>query len=192
MINNGTVAVDMGLCTQCGNSQFNYSASLPGAPNVGDNYGFTVTYSDTTQDTGTTVAGAVTGWNGGSTVVDASDAPTGLAPTNNNSASTTPTFTWTDSANAMGANFYYRFGLSNNTCSGNCSIWQVPGNNSKSDGFSNSITSIPWITSGSDVTGASNNLPSVTALTPSATYNWFVQVQDSIGNQAQTQVQYQP
>jgi hypothetical protein len=191
--NNGTVALDMGICTNCGNPQFEYSVSLPGTPNVGDTYGFTVTYSDGSQDTGTTVTGAVTGWNGGSTVVGAIDAPTALAPINNNSTSTTPTFTWTDSSNAIGANFYYSFYLSNSTCSGSCTtIWQVPGNNSKSNGFSNSITSIPWITSGNDVTGASNNLPTVSALTLSSIYNWFVQVQDANGNSAQTQVQYQP
>ena len=190
--NNGTVAIDMGICTDCGKPQFSYSLSLPGTPNVGDTYGFTVLYSDTSQDTGTTVTGAVTGWNNGSTVVDASDAPTALAPNNNSSTSTSPTFTWTDSSNAMGANFYYSFYLGNTVCSGSCTIWNVPGNNSKSNGFSSSITSIPWITSGNDVTGAANNLPSVTALTPGGTYNWQVQVQDSNGNAAQTQVWYQP
>jgi hypothetical protein len=190
--NNGTVALDMGICTDCGNPQFGYTVSLPGTPNVGDTYGFTVTYSDGSQDTGTTVTGAVTGWNGGSTVVGASDAPTALAPNNNSSTITTPTFTWTDSSNAVGANLDYSFGLSNSTCSGNCTIWHIPGNNSKSNGFSSSITSIPWITSGNDVMGASNNLPTVSALTLGSTYNWYVQVQDSNGNSAQTQVQYQP
>ena len=190
--NNGTVALDMGICTDCGNLQFGYSLSLSGTPNVGDTYGFTVTYSDGSQDTGTTVAGAVTGWNGGITVAGAGDAPTALLPNNNSSISTTPTFTWTDSSSATGANFNYSFNLSNNTCSSNCQIWQVPGNNSKSNGFSSSITSIPWITSGNDVTGASGNLPTVSALTPSDIYNWYVQVKDSTGNQASTQVQYQP
>lgn len=138
------------------------------------------------------MAGAVTGWNGGSSVVGASDAPTGLAPNNNSSTSTQPTFTWTDSSGATGANFNYSFNLGNTTCSGSCTIWQIPGNNSKSNGFASSITSIPWITSGNDVTGASGNLPTVTALTGGTTYAWQVQVQDSIGNQASTQVQYQP
>jgi hypothetical protein len=193
MNNNGAVAVDMGICTECGNSQFGYQVSVPGAPNVGDTYDFTVTYSDGSQDTGNTVAGAVTGWNGGSTVVGASDAPTALTPNNNSSTSTIPTFAWTDSSNAIGANFNYSFNLSNaGTCSGSCQIWQVPGNNSKSNGFSSSITSIPWITSGNDVTGASGNLPTVSALTFGDIYNWYVQVQDSNGNQASTQVQYQP
>lgn len=191
--NSGIVAVDMGICTSCGNPQFEYSIPLSGIPNVGDSYGFTVTYSDGSQDTGTAVSGTVIGWNGGSTVAGASDAPTALAPTNNSSTSTTPTFSWADSSNALGSNFSYNFYLSSSTCSGSCTaIWQVPGNNSKSNGFSNTITSIPWITSGNDVTGASNNLPSVSALTLGTTYNWEVQVQDSNGNSAQTQVQYQP
>jgi hypothetical protein len=151
-----------------------------------------VTYSDGSQDTGNTVAGAVTGWNGGTSVAGANDAPTALAPTNSGS-NTTPTFSWTDSSNAMGAGFSYSFNLSNaGTCSGSCQIWSIPGNNSKSNGFASSITSIPWITSGNDVTGASGNLPTVTALNPSDIYNWYVQVQDSNGNQAQTEVQYQP
>jgi hypothetical protein len=160
---------------------------------VGDSYSFTVTYSDGSHDTGTTVSGTVTGWNGGGTVVGASDAPTALAPANNNGTNTTPTFTWTDSTNALGASFDYSFSLYG-PCAGDnyCEIWQIPGNNSKSNGFPYSITSIPWITSGNDVTGASNNLPSVPALTLSDTYIWQVQVQDSNGNQAQTQVQYQP
>jgi Chitobiase/beta-hexosaminidase C-terminal domain len=190
--NNGTVALDMSICTNCGNPQFGYSISLSGTPNVGDTYGFTVTYSDGSQDTGTTVTGAVTGWNGGSTVAGASDSPTALLPINNSSISTTPTFTWTDSSNSMGANFSYSFYLSNSICSGSCTIWQVPGSNSKTSGFSDSITSIPWITTGNDVTGASNNLPSVSALTLNSTYYWQVQVQDSNGNSVQTQVQYQP
>ena len=190
--NNGIVAVDMGICTNCGNPQFEYTVPLAGTPNVGDTYGFTVNYSDGTQDTGTTVTGAVTGWNSGSTVVGASDAPSALAPTNNGS-NATPTFSWTDSSAATGSNFYYSFYLSNGgMCSGSCTIWQIPGNNSKSNGFASSINSIPWITSGNDVTGASGNLPSVTSLSPLNVYNWFVQVQDSIGNSAQTQVQYKP
>jgi hypothetical protein len=40
--------------------------------------------------------------------------------------------------------------------------------------------------------GASGNLPSPLSLTGSTLYNWEVQVQDSNGNQAQTQVQYEP
>lgn len=187
--NNGTVALDMSLCSDCGNPQFGYSVSLLGTPKAGDTYGFTVTYSDGTQDTGTTVTGAVSGWNGGSTVVAASDAPSALAPNDTNSTSTTPTFTWTDSASSMGANFYYSFYISQNTgCSGNCNIWQIPGNNSKSNGFSSSTTSITW---GTDPTGGGST-PSVGSLTTGDVYNWSIQVQDSNGNSAQISVWYQP
>ena len=185
----GTVALDMGLCSQCGNPQFGYNVSLFGTPKVGDTYGFTVTYSDGTQDTGTTVAGAVTGWNGGATVVSASDAPTALAPNDTSSTSTTPTFTWTDSSSTLGANFSYSFYISQNTgCSGNCTIWQIPGNNSKSNGFSSSTTSITW---GTDPTGGGST-PSVGSLTTGDVYNWSIQVQDVDGNSAQISVWYQP
>ncbi len=185
----GTVALDMGLCSQCGNPQFGYNIPLLGTPKVGDTYGFTVTYSDGTQDTGTTVTAAVTGWNGGATVVGASDAPTALAPNDTNSTSTAPTFTWTDSASSMGANFSYSFYINQNTgCSGNCNIWQIPGNNSKSNGFASTITSITW---GTDPTGGGST-PSVGSLTTGDTYNWSIQVQDSNNNSAQTSVWYQP
>ncbi len=189
---NGTVALDMGLCSDCGNPQFDYSVTLLGTPKVGDTYGFTVTYSDGSQDTGTTVTGAVTGWNGGSTVVGASDAPSALAPTDNNSTSTTPTFTWTDSANALGANFsygFYMYDQTNSTCSKGSNIWEIPGQNSKSGGFSSSTTSITW---GTDPTGDSSNTPCVSSLTLNDVYIWAIQVQDPSGNQAQTQVWYQP
>ncbi len=185
----GTVALDMGLCSQCGNPQFGYNIPLLGTPKVGDTYGFTVTYSDGTQDTGTTVTAAVTGWNGGATVVGASDAPTALAPNDTNSTSTAPTFTWTDSASSMGANFSYSFYINQNTgCSGNCNIWQIPGNNSKSNGFASTITSITW---GTDPTGGGST-PTVGSLTTGDTYNWSIQVQDSNNNSAQTSVWYQP
>ncbi len=183
--------VDMSnSCQNCGNAQFQYSATLlGGTPNVGDTYDFTVTYSDGSQDTGTTVNGAVTGWNGGSSVVGASDAPTNLLPSGTSSTSTTPTFTWTDSSSSTGSDFYYSFSLyPSQNCSGNCNIWQIPGQNSKSNGFSSSIMSIPWDT---DPTGGGST-PSVDSLTPDETYNWQIQVQDSYGNSAQTQVSFTP
>jgi hypothetical protein len=131
----------------------------------------------------------VTGWNGGATVVSASDAPTALAPNDTSSTSTTPTFTWTDSSSALGANFSYSFYISQNTgCSGNCTIWQIPGNNSKSNGFSSSTTSITW---GTDPTGGGST-PSVGSLTTGDVYNWSIQVQDVDGNSAQISVWYQP
>ena len=45
--NAGTVALDMSICNDCGNAQFEYSITLlGGTPNVGDTYTFNVTYSD--------------------------------------------------------------------------------------------------------------------------------------------------
>ena len=177
------------ICTDCGNAQFEYSISLlGGTPNVGDTYSFTVTYSDGTQYTGTTVTGAVTGWNGGSTVVGASDAPTDLSPSDTSSTSTTPTFTWTDPASATGSNFYYSFYIASNGVLGQLHIWDIPGNNSKSNGFSSSITSITW---GTDPTGGGST-PSVGSLTTGDVYNWSIQVQDPNGNAATTGVWYQP
>ena len=184
----GTVALDMSGCTDCGNPKFQYSTTLPGgAPKVGDTYDFTVTYSDGTQDTGSTVNGAVTSWNGGSTIVGASDAPTNLAPNDNSSTSTTPTFTWTDSSSATGSVFNYSFYMNQATpC---CyAIWQIPGQNSKANGFSSSITSITW---GIDPTDSSNT-PSVGSLTPGYAYQWQIYVNDLNGNQATTTVWYQP
>ncbi|MGH9606693.1 MAG: beta strand repeat-containing protein, partial [Terracidiphilus sp.] len=182
--------VDMAICTTCGNLKYQYSATIPGGtPAVGDAYGFTVTYSDGSQETGAIVNGAVTGWNGGASVVDASDAATALAPSGTGSTGTTPTFTWTDSANAMGSNFAYSFYLSQGTgCTGNCTIWQIPGNNSSSNGFSSSITSIAW---GVDPTGGGNT-PSVGSLTSGDLYYWTIEAQDTNGNQVQTSTWYQP
>jgi len=175
-------------CQNCGNAEFQYSATLPGGtPNVGDTYDFTVTYSDGTQDTGTTVNGAVTGWNGTGSVVGASDIATNLSPVGNGS-NTQPTFTWTYPASA--SSYTYSFYL---CCANNSNVWQIPGNNSKSNGFTSSqipAASIPWSTT-TDPTGASN-APTVTSLTGATQYNWSIQVQDNNGNQAVTQVNYTP
>jgi hypothetical protein len=65
-------------------------------------------------------------------------------------------------------------------------VWQVPGANSKSNGFTNSILSIEY---GKDPTGAGNNPPSISPLTDLTIYSWGIQAQDSNGNQA-LQVQF--
>ncbi|MFP5249397.1 MAG: beta strand repeat-containing protein, partial [Acidobacteriota bacterium] len=187
--------VDIGNeCQGCGNMRFEYQTSLfngstqaPIVPNVGDTYAFTVTYSDGTQDT--TGTAAVTGWNGGSTVVGANNAPSSLAPTGASGAGTTPTFTWTDPASSQGSNFNYNFYVYQSTnCSGNCNIWQIPGQNSKTNGFPSTITSITW---GTDPTGE-GSVPSVGSLTVGDQYNWTVQAADPESNQASTQTWYQP
>jgi hypothetical protein len=175
-------------CQNCGNPQFQYSSSIPGVtPNVGDTYDFTVTYSDGSHDTGTTVNGAVTGWNGTSSLVGASDLATNLAPSSSG-AGTTPTFTWTYPANA--SDYSYSFWL---CCASSSTIWEIPSNNSKSNGFTSAqipSASIPWSTT-TDPTGAANP-PTVPSLAGGTTYTWQLQVQDSYGNEAQTQVNFEP
>ena len=173
--------VDISLCTNCGNNQYGYYVNLPGGtPSVGDSFDFTVTYSDGSQDNGTTVNGAVTAFGSTGALVDASDAPTSLQAT----AGTTPDFSWTDSANATGNGFYYSFYLNqqSGTCPGNnCTIWEIPGQNSKSNGFSSSITSLTW---GSDPTGGGSTPNG--SLSSANNYSWSISVQDSNGNQAQS------
>jgi hypothetical protein len=177
--------VDMSLCVGCGNGgEFNYGAAvLGGPPKVGDSFDFTVTYSDGTQDTGTTVNGAVTGWNNGSTVVGAGDAATNLQTT----AGTTPNFTWTFPSNP--SDYTYQFFLiqAGGTCpNNNCTIWVIPGYNSNSNGFTYAET-------GSGTTGqiswdidptSSGDTPSVPSLTSTDTYFWDISVIDSKGNYA--------
>ena len=145
------------------------------APNVGDTYNFNVTYSDTT--TGT-LSAAVTG------VVNAF--ATNLTPQTGTSSSTMPMFSWAYPANA--SSYVYSFSL---CCSNNGDIWDIPGDNSNANGFTSAqipLAQIPW---NSDPTGG-GSLPSVGSLSPNTNYSWQIQVQDSNGNSAQTQVQYQP
>jgi hypothetical protein len=179
-------------CQNCSQSRFEYQPSLftstsqpPLVPSVGDTYKFTVTYSDGTTDSNVTAA--VTGWNNGSAVVGASNAPNSLSPTGTG-ASTQPNFSWSDPASSQGSGFIYFFGLQGSNCAGNCEIWQIPGDNSNSNGFSSSITSITW---GTDPTGG-GSMPTVGSLTVGDQYNWSIQVQDSNRNQASTQTWLQP
>jgi hypothetical protein len=144
-------------------------------PNVGDTYTFGVTYSDTS--TGT-VSAAVTG------VVNAF--AINLAPQTGGGSNTTPTFSWTYPTSA--SSYIYSFNL---CCSSNSDIWDIPGNNSNANGFTSAqipLGQIPWNT---DPTGQ-GSLPSVPNLTLGTTYTWSIQLQDSNGNSAQTQVQYTP
>jgi hypothetical protein len=174
--------VDVAFCNNCGTPQFQYYASIGGdVPSVGDTYTFNVTYSDGT--TGT-VTGTVTGWNGTGALVGATDLATNPAPTGTSSTSTTPTFTWTYPPSP--SSYTYQFYISDNN--GN-TLWQIPGNNSNLNGFPSTVTEIVW---GTDPTGDSSNTPTVSNLTSGTTYTWQIQVQDSTGNQAQTQVSYTP
>ena len=109
--------------------------------------------------------------------------PTSLSPQTGTSVSVQPTFTWVDPANA--GSYTYQFSL---CCSNNSDIWDIPGQNSNANGFSSSITSIPW---GTDPTGGGST-PVPTSLTLNTNYTWQITLQDSNGNSAATQVQYQP
>jgi len=61
--------------------------------------------------------------------------------------------------------------------------WQIPSNNSNSNGFSSSITSITWDV---DPTN-SGDLPNVSALNGNSTYYWQMQTSDTNGDSAQVQ-----
>ena len=168
--------VDIAICggsgsgSNCGQG-FQISFNLNGtSPTVGDTYTFDVVYSDGTTDTLTAAVTAVL-----------SGFATNLSP--QTGSSTTPTFTWTDPANA--SNYGYQFNLTDP--SGN-TVWQIPGGGSDSKSFSSATTSIVW---GTDPTGGTST-PSVGSLTLNSNYTWQIDVVDSNGNSAVTQVQYQP
>jgi hypothetical protein len=143
------------------------------SPSVGDSYGLLVTYSDGTSETLTATVAAVL-----------NSFATNLAPTTGTSQSTTPTFSWTDAANASG--YLYSFDLYSTTGG---PIWQIPSNNSNFTGFPSSITSITW---GTDPTGDTSNLPSVSSLTDGTTYDWVITAYDSNFDSASIQVSYEP
>ena len=168
-----TIPVDFSSGAFYGNpDQFSYWAGLNGAvPHVGDTYSMNVTYSDGTAGNPSVAVGAVL--NAFATNLSPSPQETGV--------STTPTFSWTDPANA--SSYVYQFQLWDQY--GN-QIWQIPGNNSNSHGFSSSITSITW---GIDPTG-SGSLPNVSSLNGSSTYYWQITASDVNGNSAQVQVNF--
>lgn len=175
--------IDLGKCTECGTSQFQYSVTLnSGAtPTVGDSYTLHVTYSDgTSEDLTSQVSGVLT----------SSALATNMAPTTGSSTSLTPTFTWTYPASA--SSYTYEFWINQNgSCSGNCTIWQIPGQNSNSSGFTSTDIPSASITWGTDPTDGSNT-PTDSQLTSNTDYSWTIVTQDSNGNQAQSQVDYKP
>ncbi len=198
LVNNaGTMPVDMsGNCSDCGNTQFGYTATLAGgAPKVGDTYGFTVTYSDGTVETGSVINSAVTAFGSTGAVVGPSDLPTLTSPANGTTAaSDQPTFTWTDPALTNPGNYYYSFYLDQSGGSAcpdnNCTIWSVPNQNGNYNGFSYTTTSLTW---GVDPISGDDSTPSVTSLTSGYTYNWSITVNDSSGfpaNQATSSVYF--
>jgi hypothetical protein len=164
--------LDLAICGTCGTPfqfQTNINTTLP---TTSDTYALKVTYIDGNSETlNATVSGIV------------SALPTNLLPGVSTSTTTTPTFTWTDPSNA--SNYTYQFQLFD--ANGN-TIWQIPGNNSNSNGFDSSITSITW---GTDPTGGGSTA-SVGSLTSGSTYQWEIQVQDSNGNTATQAVTFKP
>jgi len=168
--------VDIALCTgnnSCGQG-FQYGFNIGSSvPNVGDTYTFNVTYSDGSTGPLTAQVTAVL-----------NVFATGLSPTTGNGSSTMPTFSWIDPVCGPCSSYSYSFTLNDN----NGTIWQIPGNNSNSNGFSSSIVSIPWNT---DPSG-NNSLPSVGSLSTLISYSWSIQISDSNNNSSVQQVQYQP
>jgi hypothetical protein len=150
--------------------RFNFFTSLNGAtPHAGDQYTLNVTYSDGTSEVLTVTISAVL-----------NAFATTLAP-QGSGASVTPNFSWTDPTNA--STYTYQFQLWDQN--GN-QIWQIPGNNSNSNGFASSITSITWNV---DPTN-SGDLPSVSSLNGNSTYYWQITTNDTNGDSAQVQVTF--
>ena len=171
LINPVDIAICGGAGSSCGQGfQVNFNIGTT-VPTVGDTYTFNVTYSDGT--TGVVTASV-------SAVLNAF--ATSLAPTTGTSVSTTPTFSWVDPINA--SNYIYSFNINNSSGT----IWQVPGNNSNSNGLTSATTSLVWGVDPTDNT----NTPSPSTLTLNTTYYWQIQVQDSNGNSTVQQVQYTP
>jgi len=167
------IPVDIATGVLYGNRGFSFYTSLNGAtPKVGDTYTLHVTYSDGNSEDLIATIGAVL-----------NAFATGLSP-QGTGVSVQPNFSWTDPANA--SNYTYQFWL---CCNQNGTIWQIPSNNSKTNGFSSSITSITW---GTDPTNPNPpNPPSVSSLNGGTYYSWQIQAQDVNGNSAQVQVSFQ-
>jgi hypothetical protein len=164
------IPFDVGICVDCGHP-FSYWLGIGNyAPVAGNGYTLNITYSDGTTEAVFAQVGAVL-----------NAFVTNMAPSGSG-VSLKPNFSWTPPAN--GGSYAYSFTLWDSN--GN-TIWQIPGNNSSSNGFSSSVKSIPW---GVDPTGG-GSLPSVSSLSAGGNYQWQIQAQDSNGNQASTNVNFQ-
>jgi hypothetical protein len=140
-------------------------------PTLGDTYSLLVAYSDIATPPETlhpTVAAVLDSFVQSMTV----------------SAGTQPTYSWSAPA-APPAGYTYQFSLSDST--GN-QIWNVPGNNSNTNGLASSVTSLLWDADPTDPT----NHPSVPSLTIGVTYQWMISVRDINGNSAQMQQSFTP
>jgi hypothetical protein len=168
--------IDMGSnCQNCGTPQWQYYVTIsPDVPTVGQAYTFLVTYSGGTQET---LTGTITG------VLGASALPTLISPTGTG-VGDTPSFDWTYPASA--SSYTYQFSL---CCGNNGDIWDIPGNNSNSNDFSSSQITPPLVW-GVDPTN-SGNAPSPSSLSAGTYYSWSLQAQDSNGNSAQAQMNFE-
>jgi Putative Ig domain len=167
-------------CQNCGTPQWQYNPYLDTTvPKVGDSYVFNITYSDTSSETITQPVTAVLG---------PADVVTALSPNlNTASPSTTPTFTWTYPASP--GNYTFQFYIQQNNGG---TVWQIPGNNSNSNGFTNTQIPMPaGLVYGTDPTD-STNTPAYSTLTSGIIYNWSIQAKDSNGNSAQISTYFTP
>ena len=126
------VPQDIALCTNCGNHGFQrQNSTQTTAPVVNDSYGIKVTYSDGTSDA--SLPATVTA------VLNSTAAATSLSPTTGTSP--TPSFSWAYPTDA--ANYTYQFYI--NPQNGGNTIWQIPGNNANTKGFTNSQITPPLV-----------------------------------------------
>jgi hypothetical protein len=144
-------------------------------PNVGDVYDFNVTYSDGTTGLFTATVVSVLGT---SALVVPNSSSISLTAT-----STHPSLNWTYPSSP--GNYTYQFQF---CCGNNGNIWQIPGQNTNSNGFTyTQIT--PPLTWGTDPTNGGNT-PSPSLLTIGDGYSWQIQSTDSNGNAAVISVNY--
>jgi hypothetical protein len=171
-------------CSDCGHLKWQTGAQLQGVtPNVGDTYTFNVWYLGVTNPS--TITGKVTGWNGGSSLTGPADLVTLISPSV--TSSTTPNFSW--SVPAVDDSATFQFQLNDNSCTNcNSTIWQVPSNNSNSNGLTSSTTSLSWDVDPTE----SGNQSSENPLSTSAQYSWSINATDSYNNQAQVSTWFQP
>jgi hypothetical protein len=163
------------------NDEFDYRPNLNGdIPAAGDTYKLNVTYSDGTSNStanSTPNPLIVTV----STLLNAY--PTNLLPTGTG-VSTEPNFSWSYPSGASSSDVY-SFQLSDDN--GN-TIWEIPSQNSNSNGFPSTMT--PLIDWGIDPTGT-GDLPSVPILSSESTYWWQITTTDLNGDEATTEVAFQ-
>ena len=132
------------------------------APTVGDAYTIDVTYSDGATES---LTASVTG------VLGTDNMATPASPTGTG-ASITPTFTWTAPTTPPGGTYTYDVGIQSQ--GGGNWIWSYP-DSGPEGGLPSSQTSVAY-----NVDGSAN----MTSLAPNTSYDWWIQVSDSNGNQA--------